>query len=152
MVKVIFVCLGNICRSPMAHGIFREKVKKLSLNFHIESAGTSAFHIGEGADRRGIATLNSKGIDIKDLRSRLFTSSDFNDYDYIIAMDHQNLKDIQSLQPKLSNGTSVEMLMNYACPGEDISIPDPYYGGATGFEEVYKMLDLALDDFLKKLV
>jgi protein-tyrosine phosphatase len=149
--KVMFVCLGNICRSPMAHGIFREKAKKAGLNIAVESSGTSAYHVGEHADTRAISTLQSKGIDIIDLRSRAFKLSDFEDYDYIFTMDSQNQKDVLQLAQKVDSKIVPEMIMNLPYPGNSISVPDPYYGEANGFEEVYKMLDLAMDELINKL-
>jgi protein-tyrosine phosphatase len=151
MKSVLFVCLGNICRSPMAHGIFRYKAQLTGLEIDIESAGTSAFHIGEHADERAIATLQAKGIDIMDLRSRLFIDTDFDDYDYIFTMDSSNQTKL--IQKANINGHSntPEMVMNLAYPNENISVPDPYYGGQTGFEDVYQMLDKALDELIDKL-
>lgn len=151
MKSVIFVCLGNICRSPMAHGIFREKVKQAGLHIEIESAGTSSFHNGEPADSRAIATLKSKGIDILDLRSRLFISSDFEDYDYIITMDASNQNNVMKMAEETGSSNFPTMVMDFQFPDEHISVPDPYYGGATGFEDVYKMLDASLDELLKEI-
>ncbi|MGB0805172.1 MAG: low molecular weight protein-tyrosine-phosphatase [Salibacteraceae bacterium] len=148
MKKVLFVCLGNICRSPMAHGIFRKKAKELGLKIMVESAGTSAYHIGEHADSRAISTLKSKGIDIMDLKSRLFVESDFIEYDYIFTMDTSNQAKVLKLRSSNSKATYPEMIMNLVYPGENISVPDPYYGGATGFEDVYRMLDLATDKLI----
>ena len=151
MKSVLFVCLGNICRSPMAHGIFRAKTKERGLNIHIESAGTSAFHVGEHADSRAINTLKSKGIDIMDLRSRLFVPSDFDDYDLIITMDTSNQNDVSQIGRKSEHGNTPKMIMNYLHPKKNVSVPDPYYGGVTGFEDVYKMLDLALDKLIEEM-
>ena len=148
---ILFVCLGNICRSPMAHGIFRDKVTKLELDFEVESAGTSSYHIGELPDERAIATLQAKGIDIMDLRSRLFVASDFEDYDYIFTMDYSNQSNVMEMAKNRNHSNHPEMIMNEAYPNENISVPDPYYGGPTGFEDVFKMLDKALDEFIKKL-
>jgi len=151
MKSVLFVCLGNICRSPMAHGIFRDKVTELGLDFEVESAGTSSFHNGELPDERAIATLQAKGIDIMDLRSRLFIESDFEDYDYIFTMDSSNQSNVMEMAKNRNHSNHPKMIMNEVYPNENISVPDPYYGGSTGFEDVFKMLDKALDEFIKKL-
>lgn len=151
MKSIMFVCLGNICRSPMAHGIFREKAEKRGLKIHIESSGTSGFHVGEHADPRSISTLRAKGIDIMDLRSRKFTSADFNDYDFIFTMDQQNQNDVLRMAEIANSQNKPEMIMNLSYPEENISVPDPYYGGATGFEDVYQMLDKALDKLLEQI-
>ena len=151
MKSILFVCLGNICRSPMAHGIFREKAQKAGLKLNIESAGTSAHHIGEHSDNRAIATLQAKGIDIMDLRSRLFVASDFDDYNYIITMDTANQRNVLRMANQIGHENTPEMVMNLQFPDENISVPDPYYGGQTGFEDVYQMLDGALDELIDKL-
>ncbi len=135
----------------MAHGIFREKVKQVGLHMEIESAGTSGFHNGEPADSRAIATLQSKGIDILDLRSRLFIPTDFEDYDYIITMDSSNQKNVLEMANEADSNNFPKMVMDFQFPGEHISVPDPYYGGATGFEDVYKMLDESLDELLEQI-
>ena len=152
MKSVLFVCLGNICRSPMAHGIFRHKAQESGLEINIESAGTSAFHNGESADQRAISTLLSKGISIVDLRSRLLVDTDFEDYDYIFTMDTSNQSNVLKMANNLNHSNLPEMVMNLAYPGEDISVPDPYYGGSTGFEDVYAMLNEALDILAQKLM
>jgi protein-tyrosine phosphatase len=151
MKSVLFVCLGNICRSPMAHGIFRNKAKLNDLNITIESAGTSAFHVGEPSDERAIATLQAKGINILDLRSRLFIESDFDNYDYIFTMDTSNQNDVSDMADRINHKNQPEMVMNLSLPGDNISVPDPYYGGQTGFEDVYQMLNTALDELIEKL-
>lgn len=150
MKKVLFVCLGNICRSPMAHGIFREKVKNAGLDIETESAGTSAYHVGEHADERAIDTLRAKGIDIIDLRSRHFVLTDFDDYDHIFTMDSSNQRTVMKMADSINHPNKPKMIMNLISK-ENISVPDPYYGGTSGFENVYQMLDLALDELIKKL-
>ena len=152
MKSVIFVCLGNICRSPMAHGIFRDKAAKAGLDVQIESAGTSGYHNGQPSDERAIATLKSKGINILDLRSRLFIESDFDDYDYIFTMDESNQDNVMLMADDIGHNNTPEMVMDLSFPNEGISVPDPYYGGATGFEDVYLMLDGALDILVERLI
>ena len=150
--KILMVCLGNICSSPLAEGILRDKVKNAGLNIEVESAGTSGYHNGQHADERAIATLHSKGINIMDLRSRLFIESDFENYDYIFTMDESNQRNVMLMAKKISSSNLPEMVMNLAYPTENISAPDPYYGGVTGFEDVYKMLDETLDVLIERLV
>ncbi len=151
MKSVLFVCLGNICRSPMAHGILRDKAEKANIDVEIESAGTSGFHLGEPADSRAISMLQSKGIDILDLRSRLFIAADFDTFDYIFTMDSSNQLDLLNIRKDMGHPNYPQLVMNLSYPTENISVPDPYYGGATGFEDVYKMLDGSLDELIKKL-
>lgn len=151
MKSVLFVCLGNICRSPMAHGLLRYKAKNVGLIVSVQSAGTSSFHVGETSDPRAIATLKSKGIDILDLRSRLFVPSDFDDFDYIITMDASNQQNVLKMAKEIGHINHPEMVMNSAYPNEEISVPDPYYNTVSGFEDVYKMLDESLDELIKKL-
>jgi protein-tyrosine phosphatase len=136
----------------MAHGIFREKAHQKGLKIHIESSGTSAFHVGENADSRAIRTLRSKGIDILDLRSRKFISSDFNDYNYIFTMDLQNQSDVMEIAKKCGTSNLPKMIMNLSYPDENISVPDPYYGGANGFDDVYQMLDQALNILIDQII
>ena len=152
MEKVLFICLGNICRSPMAHGIFRAKAEQHGLDFEVESAGTSSFHNGQTSDPRAIETLRSKGIDIMDLRSRLFVDTDFDEYDHIFTMDSQNQRDVMKMAENLNHKNLPKMIMEEAFPGEHISVPDPYYGGASGFEDVYQMLDKAIDKLILRLL
>lgn len=135
----------------MAHGIFRDKAQKKGLKVHIESSGTSGFHVGEHADPRSISTLRSKGIDILDLRSRKFDFVDFKDYDFIFTMDQQNQSDVLRMAKAANSQNTPEMIMNLSHPGENISVPDPYYGGTTGFEDVYQMLDESLDVLIEKI-
>lgn len=151
MKSVLFVCLGNICRSPMAHGVLRHKINQLGLDVTVESAGTSAFHAGEAPDQRATATLLEKGIDISDLRSQQIISSDFNTYDYIITMDEENQRNCQRIAADAGSSNQPQMLMNFAQPKQDISVPDPYYGGQQGFENVYQMVDLATDKLIEEL-
>lgn len=151
MKSVLFVCLGNICRSPMAHGVLRYKATQLDLSIRVESAGTSAFHAGETPDKRAIATLKHKGIDISDLRSQQIIASDFSSYDFIVTMDEENQINVKKLALQSNSKNTPKMLMNYAYPSQNISVPDPYYGGQQGFENVYKMIDLATNHLIEEL-
>lgn len=135
----------------MAHGIFRDKVADSGLSIRVESAGTSAYHIGEHADERAVETLRHKGIDILDLRSRLFVETDFDDYDYIFTMDSQNQRDVMKMAIQIGHSNVPKMIMDVKFPEEHISVPDPYYGGSTGFLNVYKMLDETLNQLISEL-
>lgn len=152
MTKVLFVCLGNICRSPMAHGIFRDKIRKYKLDVVADSAGTSGFHMNEPPDFRAISTLRAKGIEILDLRSRIITREDFDDFDYIFTMDSNNQRDVLQMALQHQSSTLPEMMMNVAYPNQNISVPDPYYDDHQGFEHVYSMLDEALELLAKRFL
>lgn len=143
------VCLGNICRSPLAEGILKSK---LNPDFYIvDSAGTSAYHIGELPDHRSIAIAKKNGIDISNQRARKFIPNDFNEFDLIYAMDIENYHNICSLSTNKSNLLKVKLILNEINPLKDLSVPDPYYGGDFGFENVYKMLDKACSIITKNI-
>lgn len=139
--KILMVCLGNICRSPLAEGILKSKIN--STEIYVDSAGTSAFHENELPDRRSIQVANKYGIDLTDQRSRPFRKSDFKKFDIIYAMDKSNKKNILKLADSDSDRNKVRLILNESNPGLNLDIPDPYYGGDQGFENVYKMLDEA---------
>ncbi len=153
MIKVLFVCLGNICRSPLAEAIFNAKVKesKLPSSFKSDSAGTSDFHIGELPDERTILTGKKYNLEIKH-RGRQVNRTDFRDFDYIIAMDDNNLRNLHNMKTRFGFPDKDIYLMRDFVPGcEGMSVPDPYYGGEEGFEEIYEILNVALDNFLAKV-
>lgn len=139
------VCLGNICRSPLAHGILAEKAPT---NWFVDSAGTSGWHQGERPDTRSIITAKGRGISIDHQRSRPFTEEDFERFDVIFAMDSSNYSNIIKLAPNESMKSKVRLIMNELHPGQNIQVPDPYTGGQNGFEAVYDMLESAIDSFL----
>jgi len=143
------VCLGNICRSPLAEGILRSK---LSNNFIVDSAGTGGWHAGELPDRRSIEIANKNGLDITNQRARKFTKNDFTDFDIIYAMDNSNLKDILQLAPDENAKSKVHLILNELYPNENKDVPDPYYGQNDGFEKVYNMLDKACSNIAKKIM
>ncbi len=147
--KVLMVCLGNICRSPLAEGILKTKVD--SQNVLVDSAGTGAYHIGKLPDSRSIAVAKNYGIDITDQRARKFSVSDFDKFDYIYAMDESNYRNILALAENDKQRAKVFMIMNELLPNENVSVPDPYYGGDGGFQNVYKMLDRACDVIAEKI-
>ena len=150
MKKILMVCLGNICRSPLAEGILKSKVNK-ELVF-VDSAGTAAFHVGNLPDERSIAVAKQYGIDISNQQARKFTEKDFLNFDVIYAMDKSNYQNIISLATSDEDVEKVKMILNESQPNKNYSVPDPYYGGEIGFEEVYKMLNKACDSINYKLL
>lgn len=143
------VCLGNICRSPLAEGILKSKLN--SDFFFIDSAGTAAYHTGELPDPRSIAIAKKNGIDISDQRARKFITNDFNEFDLIYAMDTENFQNICDMAKNESELLKVKMILNEINPSKNLSVPDPYYGGSHGFENVYELLEKACDIIIKKL-
>ena len=143
------VCLGNICRSPLAEGILKSKV--FSFKTYVDSAGTGAYHIGKKPDARSIAIAKINGIDITDQRARQFTVVDFDEFDMIYAMDISNYNNIMDLARNEHDRKKVTLILNEVFPGEDLDVPDPYYGGDFGFKNVYHMLDQACDVIAKKI-
>lgn len=146
------VCLGNICRSPIAEGILRQKAKEQGLHVQTDSAGTSSFHIGEAPDRRMRATAKSNGVDIDDLRARQFIPADFDRFDIIYAMDQSNYNNIISLAETDEEKEKVKLILNEINPGANQAVPDPYYGGDEGFQHVFDLLDEATDVIIDKYV
>ena len=146
--KILMVCLGNICRSPLAEGIMRSK---LSEDFIVDSAGTGGWHTGELPDKRSISTAKNRGLDITNQRARQFKKSDFDTFDYIFVMDNSNYKDVLALAPNDVAKSKVKLILNEIFPGENVDVPDPYYGGQDGFENVFDMLDQACEEIARKL-
>ena len=143
------VCLGNICRSPLAEGILKAKTNQLDVV--VDSAGTAAYHIGEQPDIRSIAIAKKYGIDLTDQRARQFCTNDFDDFDKIYAMDTSNYANIISLARNESDKNKVDLILNEVNPNSFQSVPDPYYGGDNGFQNVYDMLDEACDRLVEKI-
>jgi protein-tyrosine phosphatase len=153
-VRVLFVCLGNICRSPLAEGVFRDKVRAAGLSDRIEidSAGTGGWHVGEPPDRRMIATARGHGVDLSAQRARQFVDTDLADSDHILAMDKSNLHDILYLDEGQDFGQRVTLFRQWDPEPGTYEVPDPYYGGPEGFEEVYRMVDRTAENLLQGLV
>lgn len=149
-VKILMVCLGNICRSPLAEGLLAAKLPKDK--FIVDSAGTGNYHIGKQPDPRSIATAKKNGIDITNQRGRQFSSNDFDEFDYIFAMDISNFENIIRLAKNDAQKEKVELILNHLFPGDNVDVPDPYYGLQNGFDMVYEMLDETCDILAKKLI
>ena len=140
------VCLGNICRSPLAEGILKNKLKENNLDWQVDSAGTSSWHINSLPDSRSIAIARLHGIDITGQRARQFQASDLKNFDLILAMDADNYNEIIAHADK-KQISKVKMILNYTYPDENRRVPDPYYND--GFELVYQLLDAACDQMIK---
>ena len=147
--KVLMVCLGNICRSPLAEGVLKSKVDQTKV--YIDSAGTGGYHIGEQPDPRSIATAKRYDLDITGQRCRKFSKKDFEDFDHIYVMDNSNYRDVVELAENEEQRNKVQLILEEIFPGENVDVPDPYYGGDQGFENVYQMLDEACDSIAEKL-
>lgn len=142
------VCLGNICRSPLAEGILKSKVDQDRV--FVDSAGTGGWHIGNLPDERSIAVAKNHFIDISDQRCRKFVTTDFDKFDLILVMDYSNYEDVISLARNIDDKQKVKLILEFS--SHDMNeVPDPYYGGAGGFENVYQMLDEACENISKKL-
>jgi protein-tyrosine phosphatase len=153
MIKVLFVCLGNICRSPLAEAIFNHKIHNKGLDsfFKSDSAGTSDFHIGELPDDRTIRCANHYGMSIKH-RGRQVNRVDFREFDYIIAMDNQNLQNLDKLKIRYGfPDKTIYLMRDFVEEEKGQPVPDPYYGGEEEFHKIYDILDRAIEDFLQEL-
>jgi len=143
------VCLGNICRSPLAEGILKTKISERGLDWKVDSSGTGSWHIGELPDRRSIAVARKYGIDITDQRARQFHPNDLSEFDLILAMDSSNYQNIVRHATSKEQEGKVELIMNFRTPGMNENVPDPYWDD-NGFENVYHMLNEACDEILEK--
>lgn len=144
------VCLGNICRSPLAEGILQSKLPKDK--FFVDSAGTGDWHVGHQPDERSILTAKNRGLDISCQKARQIKQSDFIEFDHIYVMDSSNLRDVSQLAPNAEAKSKVKLMMDEIHPGQNINVPDPYYGGQNGFDKVYDMLDEACELVANKLI
>ena len=151
-VSVLFVCMGNICRSPTAEGVFRHLVRQEQLEdrVHTDSAGTHAYHIGNPPDTRALATAERRGIELHDLRARRVLAEDFDLFDYVLAMDRDNYEILSTICPP-GYETRLRMFMEFAPHLKIAEVPDPYYGGASGFERVFDMVEEAAKGLLAEI-
>lgn len=149
-VKILMVCLGNICRSPLAEGLLAAKLPKDK--FFVDSAGTGAYHIGKHPDQRSILTAQKNGLNISNQKARQFTARDFEDFDYIYVMDNTNYDDVIGLAKNDDQKKKVQLILNELFPGDNVDVPDPYYGLQNGFDMVYEMLDETCAILSEKLI
>ncbi len=149
LTKILMVCLGNICRSPLAEGILQAKLSKEK--FIVDSAGTLDFHVGEKPDIRSIAVAKKYGIEISSQKCRQIKSSDFDNFDYIYVMDKSNYKNVIALAPNQNVAKKVKLILEEINHNENLEVPDPYYGTDEDFDKVFKMLDKACTAIANKL-
>ena len=148
--KIMFVCLGNICRSPTAHGIALTKAEQRQKDYQFASSGTSAYHIGEPPDSRSVEHAKRRGYDLSSLRAQQLTRDDFNHYDLVLTMDEQNYQDALNLCPPGSKA-NLRMLLDFH-PSSDLkNVPDPYYGGSQGFDNVIELCEQAINALFDQL-
>lgn len=152
MVKILFVCMGNICRSPTAHGVFRTLIEKegLSESISIDSAGTHAYHVGNPPDKRAQETARRRGIDLSDLTARRVSEDDFEVFDYVVAMDQDNYMSLSEICPE-RHVDKIHMFMDFAPEMRTREVPDPYYGGGSGFERVFDLVEAAAAGLLLEI-
>lgn len=147
-VKVLMVCLGNICRSPLAEGILKAKLPN---NYIVDSAGTANYHVGSAPDKRSIAVAKKFGVDISQQKCRQITTSDFETFDYIYVMDTSNYKNVMAIAPNEEAKQKVKVILNELHPNKNLEVPDPYYGEMDGFVHVYKLLDEVCEAIAAKI-
>jgi len=147
--RILFVCLGNICRSPLAHGLLRDEITRRGLGdqVSVDSCGTSAYHNGHGADPNNVSVAAGHGVDLSDMRSRKLEQSDFTDFDLLVAMDSSNERDILSRRPAGSE-SEVVRFMSFVPGTNSPDVPDPYYGGLDGFERVFQLVKSGIEPLL----
>jgi len=150
MPKILFVCLGNICRSPLAEGIMLHLNEKHHLNWEIDSAGTAGYHVNEPPDPRTIKNAKKNGVDLSRLRARQFKAEDFRNFDRILVMDEHNLHHVLKMARNQNDKNKVQLFLDVLNPGAGMQVPDPYYGSEEGFEEVFRLLFKACSEFVKK--
>lgn len=148
--KILMVCLGNICRSPMAEGILKDKVAKAGLNWTVESAGTNGYHVGEAPHHLSQKVAKMNGIDICDQRARRFVAEDFDRYDKIYALAADVLQDIRRISKNKFDANKADLLMNELYPGKNMDVPDPWYGPEPGYHDVFKMIDKVCSRIIEK--
>jgi protein-tyrosine phosphatase len=147
--NILMVCLGNICRSPLAEGLMRSKLN--FTKFTVDSAGTSGGHKGQAPDKRSIAVAKKNGLDISNQKSRKLLEEDFKNFDVLYVMDQSNYNDVTALASTEEEKKKVIKILDEVFPGENLDVPDPYYGGSQGFDNIYRMLDRATDVIAQKI-
>lgn len=150
MQKILFVCLGNICRSPLAEGIMLHLKEKYNLKLEIDSAGTAGYHIGEAPDKRTIANAKKNGVDLSFLRARQFNVNDFDNFDAIYVMDQNNLKNVLAIAKDQSHKQKVNLFLESVYPGKNLEVPDPYYGTEQTFEDVFQLVYKGCEAFSRQ--
>lgn len=148
--KLLMVCLGNICRSPLAEGILRDKAEKAKLNWIIDSAGTSGYHIGEPPHRLSQKVAKMNGIDISFERGRQFVKEDFERFDFIYVMDKENYNDVKRIANDYWDENKVDLILNISYPNQNRAVPDPWYGTEEGYHKVFAMLSEACEAIIRK--
>ncbi|WP_339899869.1 low molecular weight protein-tyrosine-phosphatase [Paraglaciecola polaris] len=149
LTSVLFVCLGNICRSPTAEAIFRHKAAHAGLAIHIDSAGTLGAHIGTSPDKRSRAVGEERGYDFKKIKCRKVEVRDFERFDYVVAMDKDNVRNLLDICPQ-EYQQKIALMMSF-CDAQEMEVPDPYYGGKRGFEYVLDLIELASDGLIEQI-
>ena len=151
-INVLFVCMGNICRSPTAEGVFRKVVEDAGMEerLHIQSAGTHAFHSGAAPDHRAQAAAERRGVALHEIRARQVSDEDFEIFDYILVMDRDNLEELRARAPEAHRG-KVHLFLEFAGGSQVMEVPDPYYGGASGFELVLDLVETASERLLERI-
>ncbi|WGK64910.1 low molecular weight protein-tyrosine-phosphatase [Croceiramulus getboli] len=147
--KILMVCLGNICRSPLAHGLLESKLD--ADQYFVDSAGTGNWHVGSPPDPRSVAIARRHGLDISRQRGQHFEAHHFEQFDHIFVMDSSNREHVLTLAPQPEQRSKVQLIMEEIFPGERMDVPDPYYGGDDGFERVFQMLDRATDEIAARI-
>jgi protein-tyrosine phosphatase len=148
--KILMVCLGNICRSPLAEGILEHKIRQAGLSWQVDSAGTNGYHIGDAPHRLSQKVAKLNGIDICNQKARQFVKEDFDSFDKIYALADDVLNEIKWIAKEKYNPKKVDLLLNELHPGKNYSVPDPWYGTESGYHEVYKLIEAACDAIIKK--
>jgi protein-tyrosine phosphatase len=151
--RVLFVCMGNICRSPTAEGVFRRALQERAphLDIQVDSAGTHDYHVGEAPDSRAIKAARRRGIDLTALRARRITPEDFEIFDLILGMDEDNLRELRS-RAHATRHERIRLMMEFAPAAVSRAVPDPYYGGEQGFEQVLDLLEEAADGLIDEML
>lgn len=147
--KILMVCLGNICRSPIAEGIMKNKIQENNLNWFVDSAGTGYWHIGEAPDPRSVSVAKKYQVDISDQKARQLRPKDLEEYDLVFAMDSSNYRNILTFAQTEDQKSKVELIMNLVQPGRNVNVPDPYYD-SDGFEQVFQMLETACTKIIER--